>query len=97
MSKHEFHNIAISLLRQDIIHKYNLLEKNFNSCLYVSVEEVMYGLVEAIILLHTAINKSFLPVVYEPAPITLGLFRHNRNIITFQLVVDSFGIKYKRK
>ena len=45
MSKHEYYKIAISLIHQDIIDKYNLMDKQNNLFLYVRVEKGMYGLV----------------------------------------------------
>ena len=45
MSKHEYYNIALSRIPQDIIDKYNLMDKQNNLFLYVRVEKGMYGLV----------------------------------------------------
>ena len=57
----------------------------------------MYGLFQAGIIANTALKGHLRPFGYEPAPITPGLWRHNKNVITFTLVVDDFGIKYKSK
>ena len=35
MSKHEYHNISISLIPRDAIDKYNLMDKRINGFLYV--------------------------------------------------------------
>ena len=43
------------------------------------------------------LKKHIWPFGYEPARITPGLWRHNKNIITFKLVLDEFGIKQNRK
>ena len=34
---------------------------------------------------------------YEPAPITPGMWRHQSRPIIISLVVDDFGVKYKRQ
>ena len=57
----------------------------------------MYGIFQTGIIAHTDIKEHLQPFEYEPAPITPGLWRHNKNGITFTLVVHSSGIKYKRK
>ena len=57
----------------------------------------MYGLVQAVIIAHTALKEHLQPFGYEPAPITPGLWHHNNNGITFNLVVNNFGMKYMRK
>ena len=95
MSNHEYYNIAISLIPQEVIDEYNLVEKQINGFLYVRVEKVMYGLVHTGIIAHTALKEHLRPFIYEPTPITPGLCRHNNNLIAFTLVVNNFGIKYK--
>ena len=57
----------------------------------------MYGLVKAGIITHTELKEHLLPFGYKPSPITPGLWHHNNNGITFNLVVDKFRIKYQRK
>ena len=41
MTKHEYNNISLSLILQDIIDKYNLMDKKINGFLYVRVEKRM--------------------------------------------------------
>ena len=53
----------------------------------------MHGLFQAGIIAHKALKENLRSFGYEPAPITPGLWRHNKNGITFTLVVDDFGIK----
>ena len=97
MAKHEFYNISISLIPQEVIDEYDLMDKQINGFLYVRVEKGMYGLFQAGIIPHTALREHLRPFGYEPAPITLRLWHHNKNGITFTLVVEDFRIKYKRK
>ena len=44
-----------------------------------------------------ALKEHLHPFGYEPAPIIPGLWHHNKNGITFTLVVDNFGIRYQRR
>ena len=61
------------------------------------MEKGIYGLFQAGIIAHKALKEHIQIFGYEPEPITPGLWRHNKNGITFTLVVDNFGIKYRRK
>ena len=97
MAKHEFYKIAISLILKEVIDEYELMKNQINGFLYVRVEKGMYGIVQAGIIAHTALKEHLQPFGYEPAPITPWLCRHNKNGLTSTLVVDYFGIKYKRK
>ena len=73
------------------------MDKQINGFFYVRVEKGIYELVEAGIIEHTALKEHRLPFVFEHASMTPRLWRHNKNIITFTLVVKKIGIKYKRK
>ena len=97
MSKHEYYKIAISLIPQDVIGEYNLKDKQINGFLYVSTENGTYGIFQAGIIEHTDLKEHLQPFRYESAPITPGLWPHNKNGTNFTLVVDKFWIKYQRK
>ena len=55
----------------------------------------MYGLFHWGIIVHTALKENLHPFWYEPVPIIPVLWHHNKNIITFNLVVEYFGIMYQ--
>ena len=57
----------------------------------------MYGLFQSGIISHMALKEHLRPFEYEPAPITPGLWRHNKNGIIFTIVVNNFGKKHKIK
>ena len=57
MAKHEFYKIAISLIPQEVIYEYDIMENKINGFLYVGVEKGMYGLVQAGIFAHTALKE----------------------------------------
>ena len=71
-------------------------DKQRNGFLYVKVEEGKYGTVQAGIIENTALKEHLRPFRYKPAPITPVLWCHNKNGITFNLVVDYFAIMYQR-
>ena len=62
-----------------------------NVFLYVKVEKGMYGIFQAGIISHMALKKNYHLFGYEPVSITLGLWFHNKNLITFTLVVNDFS------
>ena len=94
MAKHEYYKIDLSIILQYIINKYNLMENETNSFLYVRLDKGMYGLVQSVIITHLDLREHLQPFGYEPAPITPGLWSHNKNGINFTLVVYNFGIRY---
>ena len=95
MVNHEYCKISLSLISQNVIDKYNLIDYQINKLLYVRVDKGMYGLFQAGINVHTAIKEHIRPLVYEPTPITSVMWHHNKNLITFTLVVGDFEIRYQ--
>ena len=57
MTNHEYYSISLSLILQDVIEKYNLTDKKISIFLYVRVEKGIYGLVQAVIITHTALKE----------------------------------------
>ena len=55
----------------------------------------MYGLPQAGHLAHNQLVKHLALYGYTPAKFTLGQWINKKLGITFTLVVDDFGIKYK--
>ena len=70
------------------------MDKKINGFIYVREEKGMYGLSQSGIITHTAVTEHLQLFVYDTTTITPGLWHHNKNEITFTLVVDDFGIKY---
>ena len=54
-SKHEYYKIALSLIPQEVIDKYNLMDNKINGIFYDRVEKGMYGIVQVVIIAHTAL------------------------------------------
>ena len=92
-AKHEYYNISFSLTPQEVIDEYKLMDKQISGFLYVMLQNRMYGLFQAEIIAIMALKKHLWTFGNEPEPITLELWRHNKNGITFTLVVVDFGIK----
>jgi hypothetical protein len=57
----------------------------------------MYGLPQAGRLANDRLTTFLAGHGYQPTPITPGLWKHNTRDISFTLVVDDFGVKYKDK
>jgi len=75
--------------------KYGLYDLECDGFVYIEVRGGMYGHPEAGRLAHDELVAHLKPYGYEPTPLTPGLWVHKTNGITFTLVVDDFGIKYK--
>ena len=56
MNKAQYLKIALNILPQDIIDKYDLLRKQCDGYIYVRIEKGMYGLVQAGIITHDALK-----------------------------------------
>ena len=56
ISNHEYYNIVIILIPQDVIDKYNLMDKQINVFLYVRLEKGMYGLFQEEIIARMALK-----------------------------------------
>ena len=69
------------------------MDYKINGFIYVRAGKGIYGLVQACIIAHTASKEHIQPFVFENGPITLGLWRHNKNRITFNLVVNNLLIR----
>ena len=72
----------------------NLAHKGF---VYMEIQKGMYGLPQAGKIANDKLRLHLAKFVYEPAPITPGLWRHQTRPLKFSLVVDDFGIKYDRQ
>ena len=57
----------------------------------------MYGLPQAGKIANDKLKLHLSKFGYNPAPITLGLWRHQISPLQLLLVVDDFGIKYDRQ
>ena len=65
--------------------------------MYVKINNCMYGLAQAGMIANELFEKRLAKHGFKKTPHTPGLWRHHTNPIQFTLVVDYFGIKYKKK
>jgi hypothetical protein len=86
--------IPFSLLPQDLIDHYNLVEKTLHGYVYVEISKGMYGLPQASILTNKLLKKRLAKHGYYEQPHTPGLWKHESCPIWFNVAVDDFGIKY---
>ena len=73
MKKAKYYKIALKIIPQEIIDKYDLINKQNDGYIYVRVKKRMYGLVQAEIIAHEALKEHLKPYGFAPAKITQGL------------------------
>ena len=66
MKKAEYLKIALKITPQEIIDKYDILNKQCNRYIYVRIEKGMYCMVQAGIISHDTIKENFKPYGYAP-------------------------------
>ena len=98
MVYYEYMKLTISMFPQEIVHQYNL------KCLvaadvyvYMEIRKVITGLKQAKRLASDRLTKKLSRNGYAPVPHTPSLWYHHTSDPMFSLVVNNFGIKYKRK
>ena len=63
----------------------------------MEIQKGMYGLPQAGKFENDKLKIHLAKFGYDPAPITLGIWRHQNGPLQLSLVVDDFGIKYDRQ
>jgi hypothetical protein len=89
--------LALSIIPQEIIDKYKLMDKDKNGKVYICIDKGMYGIPQAGRLANNLPVKRLAPHGYRPCEHTHNLWRHDTKPVNFTLVVDDFGIKYVGK
>jgi hypothetical protein len=93
----EYMRLALNIIPQEIIDKYNLLDKAKNGYVYICIDKGMYSLSQAGRLANNFLVKQLAHHGYHPVEHKHSLWRHITRPITFTLVVDNFGVKYVGK
>ena len=65
--------------------------------IYFEINKGMYVLPQAGSLENKILQKILAAYGFSTTPTTLGLWRHEKIPIQFDLVVDEFGVKYEQK
>jgi hypothetical protein len=86
--------INLSLLPQQKIEKYDLLELSQDGKVYIEIQKGMHELPHAGILANELLQRNLAKDGYRPTQHTHGLWTHDTRPISFSLVVDDFGVKY---
>jgi hypothetical protein len=97
MKEPEFMRIHISLIPQEIIDEYNLMDYVYNDYVYIKISKGMYGLPQAGILANQLLETRLRPHGYFQCRHTPGLWKHQTRKTMFTLVVDDFGVKYSSR
>ncbi len=80
-----------------IVTQYNLLNKIVGSYIYLQLRKAVWGLLQAGILANKLLQKCLAPHKYYKCTNTPGLWNHTTCPISFSLVVNNFGVKYKHQ
>ena len=97
LERPEYLRINVKFIPNDVIIKYNLRKYINNKSILFEVNKGMYGLPQAGILAQQRLTKHLAIAGYHQSSNVPCLFRHDTNGISFTLVVDDFGIKFKDK
>jgi hypothetical protein len=87
--------MPIGLFPPWTIKRYDLLNKVVKGYVYLQMQKGVWGLPQAGILANKLLRKRLAPHGYFECSHTPGLWKHSTRPISFTLVVDDFGIKYK--
>jgi hypothetical protein len=97
LDRPDYMRLALNIVPQEIIDKYNLLDKANNGYVYIRIDKGVYGLLQAGILANNILVTRLAPHGYHPDEHTHGLWRHKTRPIIFTMVADYFGVKYVGK
>jgi hypothetical protein len=95
LDRHKYMRMSIKLIPQEFIDMYNLTAKVKNGYVYNKIQKGIYGLPQAGILAKKLLKERLAKHGYTKLKHTPGLFKHKTCPVSFTLVVNYFGIKYK--
>jgi len=97
LKRPEYMRLPLKVILKEIIDAYNLEALAVDGWVYCRIDGGMYGLPQAGKIAHDTLVNRLRTAGYYPVQFTAGLWRHVWRPITFALVVDDFGIKFKGK
>jgi hypothetical protein len=97
LGKYEYMKMPITLFPPWIIKQYNLLKKVVQGYIYLQMWKAVWGRPQAGILANKLLCKCLAPFGYFKCLNTPGLWRHESCPISFTLISNEFGVKYKCK
>ena len=97
LERTEYMSIPVSQLSDAIIAEFDLAPFINNGKVYFAVVKAIYGLPQAGFLAQQRLIQHLAEAGYVQDPHVPLLFKHETRNVTFTLVVDDFGVKYKNK
>jgi hypothetical protein len=94
LGRFDYMVINLSLLSQEIIDEFGLLELAHDGRVYIEIQKGVFVLLQAGILANKVLQRRLALDGYSPTEHTHGLWKHKTRPVWFSLVVDDFGIKY---
>ena len=95
LPNYEYMRFRLDLIPDEIRIQYNLDAIAVNGWVYVEIRKGMYGLPQAGILANKLLKQRLAQHGYYECKHTPGLWKHKWRPITFVLVVNDFGVKYR--
>ena len=83
MNRFEYMKLQLDIIQEEIIQQYNLRNLAHKGFLFMEIQKVMYGLPRAGKIANDKLKLHLAKFVYEPAPITPGLWRHQNQPLQF--------------
>ena len=94
----EYIHVKIEYLPEEISNEYKLRAMvNKSGMVYIKATNGMYGLPQAGLLANKLLKQRLNKHGYFQSKLAPGLWKHITRLISFTLVVDSFGVKYAGK
>ena len=94
MERSEYARIKLSVIPQEIIDEYNLIDYRHNGWIYFEIVSGCYGLTQSGRLANDLLRKRLNKEGYFEASETPGLWHQKWRPIQFMLIVDDFGLEY---
>ena len=87
MNRYEYMKLPPDIIPEEIIQQYNLRKLANRGFVYMEIQKGMYGLPQASKIANDKLKLHLTNFGYEPARITIGLWRHQNRPLQFSLVV----------
>ena len=68
--------LPLDIIPEEIIQQYKLINLEHKGFVYMVIQKGMYGLLQALKIANDKLKLHLAKFVYEPAPITPGLWRN---------------------
>jgi hypothetical protein len=93
----EYMRMPLTLFCDWIQIQYSMKELAYNGYIHLELRRAVWGLLQAGILANKRLRQKLAPFGYFEHMNMPGLWYHELHPISFTLMVDNFGVKYKNK